>query len=433
MNKTGLSALLGSCLVLLSAAPAQAESDYRPLFDGQSLAGWTVDPAYAANFTVENGLLKVRGSGGWLKSTRAFSDFTLRMEFRYLTEDPSSERVGLTGIYLRSAGAAVDANGWPQDTVEVQMGNRTGFRPALPGDGRWNGAVLLHGVSGGPISFDTAAALRAYGATGEWQVMDIHVLGGTITVTLNGHYLGRAVTGAAASGAIGIQAENGETEFRKIEVRELGHAAPGTAPDAAPAPAPGFTRILGGGSLDGWALANPESTSFTPTADGVRVTGRDNRGGASANVCRGNLFSTRHFGDGIVRFDARFEQPLSDSGFLIRVPPAVGDRRGGGGYQVQLQGMGDRELPWNGSLFRQGGVPQGETTFDFAAAEQAYLPAGEWNHYEIEAYKTWITVRVNGVTVARAENVGVPEGPLGIQCEVGVVEIRNLEVMEVTG
>jgi hypothetical protein len=429
VNKTSLISLFGSCLLLLPAAPAQAEGDYRPLFDGQSLAGWTVDPAYAANFTVENGLLKVRGSGGWLKSTKAFTDFTLRVEFRYLTEDPSSERVGLAGIYLRSAATAVNASGWPQDTVEVQMGNRTGFRPALPGDGRWSGAVLLHGVSGGPVSFDTAAALRAYGATGEWQVMDIHVLGGTITVTLNGHYIGRAVTGAAASGFIGIQAENGETEFRRIELRETR----GAAPDTASAPAPGFVRVLGGGSLDGWVVANPESTAFTPTANGVRVTGRDNRDGESANVCRGNLFSTRHFGDVIVRFDARFEQPLSDSGFLIRVPPVAGDQRGGGSYQVQLQGMGDRELPWNGSLFRQGGVPQGETTFDFAAAGKAYSPVGEWNHYEIEAYKTWITVRVNGVTVSRAENVGVPEGPLGIQCEVGIVEIRNLDVMEIRG
>ena len=92
--------------------------------------------------------------------------------------------------------------------------------------------------------------------------------------------------------------------------------------------------------------------------------------------------------------------------------------------------MGDPSLPWNGALFRQGGVPQGETTFDFAAARRAYSQVGEWTHYEVEAYKSWVTVRINDIVVSRAENVGTPSGLIGIQCEVGVVDIRNLEIRE---
>src|SRR5437763_730357 len=72
-----------------ASAAAAKRPGLVPLFDGKTLNNWTVDdPEYSNNFSVRNGLLHVEGVGGWLRSARQYSDYTLRVEFRYLTEDP---------------------------------------------------------------------------------------------------------------------------------------------------------------------------------------------------------------------------------------------------------------------------------------------------------------------------------------------------------
>jgi hypothetical protein len=419
--------MIRSVLAVLAlgwALPSQAQDGFTQLFDQQSLEGWRVDPAYAGNFAVESGVLKVRGEGGWLRTERQYTDYILKLELRYLGEDPGNGRVGLSGVFLRTLGESSYGTGWPDASAEVQLGNRTGFRPALPGDARWAGAVLLHGLPGGLTSFDTAAAMRAYGPTGEWQTVEIHVQGETVSVSVNGHYLGRSQIGSDTAGYIGIQAESGETEIRAIAIREIDARHVARSEE-------GLTSLFDGRTLTGWRPANPESRTFTVQDGVIRISGREGRGEGFPNVCRGNLFSEQEFGNFRMRFQARYLTGLSDSGFLMRVPVVNGAPSPGLAYQVQMQGMGDPSLPWNGALFRQGNVPQGQSEFDFAAARRAYAPIGEWNDYDIEAYETWITVRINGVVIARAENVGVPRGLLGIQCEVGVVEMRNLAISEI--
>ena len=68
---------------------------FAPLFDGKSLSNWVVDDKrYAGNFSVRDGSLRIEGEGGWLRSNRQYGDFTLRLGFRYLTEDPGGGRIG---------------------------------------------------------------------------------------------------------------------------------------------------------------------------------------------------------------------------------------------------------------------------------------------------------------------------------------------------
>ena len=122
-----------------------------------------------------------------------YGDFTLRLGFRYLTEDPGGGRIGVSGVFLRTPATATYQSGWPDNSLEVQLANRQGGRPAIPGDARWGGAVLRHGNPGGPTSFDTRLALRSYGRTGEWQTLEIQAIGDAIHVTLNDNYLGTAL------------------------------------------------------------------------------------------------------------------------------------------------------------------------------------------------------------------------------------------------
>ena len=70
---------------LLFAAPQSAdESGFVPLFDGRSLAGWSVQDGPEAAFYVNDGAIVVHESAGypaWLRSARQYENFDLRGEF----------------------------------------------------------------------------------------------------------------------------------------------------------------------------------------------------------------------------------------------------------------------------------------------------------------------------------------------------------------
>src|SRR3954465_6442898 len=69
------------------AACAYAADDppgYRPLFDGQSLAGWEGGGQPAEKcWKVEEGTIVCTGEKGpWLRSVEQFDDFNLRLEYK---------------------------------------------------------------------------------------------------------------------------------------------------------------------------------------------------------------------------------------------------------------------------------------------------------------------------------------------------------------
>ena len=61
-------------------AQAPAAAGFTPLFDGKTLNNWVVDGSqYSKNFSVRDGILHIEGDGGWLRSSRQYGDFTLRL------------------------------------------------------------------------------------------------------------------------------------------------------------------------------------------------------------------------------------------------------------------------------------------------------------------------------------------------------------------
>jgi hypothetical protein len=179
-----------------------------PVLSG-SFAGWTVQNAGPATFTMRDSVLHVEGAEGWLKSNRQYGDFTLRGEFRFLTDDTDS------GVYVRAVAATPFIRGWPNESYQVQLRNPRGqsrFPPV--------GGLFRHGMPDGEISFDPADATRLSKANGEWQAIEIAVIGTSLTVRLNGSQISRATNIGNTRGYIGIQAEAGIIEFRNVEVLE---------------------------------------------------------------------------------------------------------------------------------------------------------------------------------------------------------------------
>jgi hypothetical protein len=178
------------------------------LFDG-TLEGWTIENTEAGNFSVRDGMLRVEAPNGWLRSQREYGDFTLRAEFRFATDDADS------GIFVRAAGDAPFMRGWPNNSYQVQIRN-----PATASRFPPVGGIFRHGTAPGETTFDAAAVEKLARPTGEWQSLEIDVIGSVLVVRFNGTEVTRAENIANARGAIGLQGEVGAVEFRSIEIRE---------------------------------------------------------------------------------------------------------------------------------------------------------------------------------------------------------------------
>ena len=86
---------IGLAVALLLTSVAQAE-DWKPLFDGKSLAGWKAIDGAMSSWGAEQGVLFTTGKGGgWLSTEAEYADFELKLEFK-------SPPGGNSGVFLRA-------------------------------------------------------------------------------------------------------------------------------------------------------------------------------------------------------------------------------------------------------------------------------------------------------------------------------------------
>jgi hypothetical protein len=164
------------------------------LFNGRDLSGWKARSAAAKNgWLVRDGILVNAKPGNDLLTERQFMDFKLYVEFRY----PKGSN---SGVYLRGR-------------YEVQIEDNFGQEPDS------------HRI-GGVYGFLTPC-VNAGKKAGEWQIMEVTLLGRQVTVVLNGErVIDRqaipGITGGALDsdegrpGPIMLQGDHGPVEFRKV-------------------------------------------------------------------------------------------------------------------------------------------------------------------------------------------------------------------------
>ena len=192
--------------LLVCACSVHAQQAFVPLFDG-TLKGWTIENTTAGNIKVVDGVLRVEAPSGWLRSERQYTDFTLRTQFRFLTDDADS------GVFFRAAGATPFMRGWPNNSYQVQVHNPATAKRFPP-----VGGLFRHGMPPGEISFDAALVAKLSRGTGAWQDLEITVAGNALVVSVNGTTVTRAANITSQAGYIGFQAEAGIVEYRAIEI-----------------------------------------------------------------------------------------------------------------------------------------------------------------------------------------------------------------------
>jgi hypothetical protein len=164
------------------------------LFNGKDLTNWKPRHTNAKHgWIVRDGLLINATPGHDLMTDRKFTDFKLRAEFRY----PKGSN---SGLYLRGR-------------YEVQIEDNYGREPE---------SHLIGGVYG----FLTPRVNTAKPA-GEWQTIEITIVGRVLTVILNGEPIierqaipgptgGALDSDEAAPGPLLIQGDHGKVEFKSL-------------------------------------------------------------------------------------------------------------------------------------------------------------------------------------------------------------------------
>ena len=173
------------------------------LFNGWNLEGWSVQNG--GRFSVADGILKLDGGTGWLRSNKTYADFKLVIEFRFLEAKANS------GIFVRTGPTSKkDKNGWPDNGYQIQCMDTLTGKPLA--------TMIPSGDSRVHHKSDVEAIRKAYKPTGEWHTFLITAHGESIEVKLNGVLVTTASNLKNREGHIGIKGEHGLLEFRKIEL-----------------------------------------------------------------------------------------------------------------------------------------------------------------------------------------------------------------------
>lgn len=169
------------------------------LFNGKDLSGWRgMVPNQALGWTVENGALSNQPAANNLISEQKFWNFKLHVEYK-VSQDTNSG-IGLRGRY------------------EVQILDDYGKPPDTHGNGALYSRIL--------------PTMNASKPPGEWQTVDIRLVGMDVTVVLNGHKIidRKHIDGLTAiaqnpdegePGPIILQGDHRHVEIRKVVLTPL--------------------------------------------------------------------------------------------------------------------------------------------------------------------------------------------------------------------
>ncbi len=191
-------AIAVSCLLnaaTVSLAAEKAAEGFVSLFDGKTLKGWHL--VNDAKFVAEDGVLKLNGGGGWLRSDKEYADFILRLELRFMKPKQDG------GVFLRSGKAGKD---WPSRKYEVQSEN----------------SPRMAKIFGAENDLNVELVQKVLKPVGEWNEYDIKIVGPNIEVRLNGDLVSTSDgANALTRGYLGLQGESGFHEYRNLRIRDL--------------------------------------------------------------------------------------------------------------------------------------------------------------------------------------------------------------------
>lgn len=352
----------------------------KPLFDGVSLQGWSVENDCEVD--VIDGCIRLKSGDGWLRSHHAYRDFELHVEWKALKPQGYD-----AGLYIR---AAQEGKPGPKPSHQINM---------------------LQGKEGNIGDLLGAQSTGLAKPAGEWNIFDVRVVGDTVSLKINGQPAYSVSGLKQPDGHIGFQVEvpvGGQFLLKNIRITELG-----------------YKPLFNGRDLTGWQPVGGAADECWSVVEGLLV-------------CSGKkgpwLRSDAEFDD----FNIRLEYRLStggNSGLYVRVPADGNHHRDNdtlppAGFEVQiLDDAGPAHLKLKDYQYSA-------SVYDIAGANpRVSRPVGEWNSLEINCRGQHVTTwhnghRVTNVTAADSSLLGLrsTRGFLGLQNHNTIVKLRDIRI-----
>jgi hypothetical protein len=216
--------LAGMFLVSCGLADA-ADQDLVVLFDGKSLEGWEyylVEPDVKMEdvWSVKDGLLICKGEPmGYLATKREFKNFKLVVEWRWAPDSDPAKRN--SGVLLRITGKP----GALPKCVEAQLQSGSagdiwafhGFQ--VKGDADRFKEIKDHELLGDFVGVGKIQSNEK--EIGEWNEYEITLVGGKLTLEVNGKKVNECEGCDQVAGKIGLQSEGAEIHFRTVKLKPI--------------------------------------------------------------------------------------------------------------------------------------------------------------------------------------------------------------------
>jgi len=380
-------------LTLISGTFSNANPiENKPLFDGETLNGWTALPGGA--WTVEKGAIVGKSPEsekrhGMLLSDKQYSDFVVTATFRVLSGD--------SGFYFRSerVKSNVSVNGFQ---VEVDSSQETG------------GLYETGGRSWVQKPGEEAIGKKNY-KPGEWTTLELRAVGRDLEVKINGMVTSKLTNDEGRlKGHFGLQLHGGQemhVEFKDIGIQEITDDT-------------GFVEMFNGKDLTGWKTKG----NWVVEKDNV-ITLKPRPGESGWKRYDDYLATDREYGDFVLDLEFKFE-PTGNSGVFMR----IGDLKDHvtNGFEVQILDTHNKK--------KFGAHDCGGVIGTSPPKEMVVKPAGEWNRYLITLKGSLLKVVLNGVLIqdldlSKTDLKDRPaKGSISFQDEAKKVWYRNVRIKE---
>jgi len=405
-----------------TALQAAADDGFVPLFPGDSLEGWKVSDwsnvaapqkVEGTPWKVENGVLYGLNKRTWIRSTKKYGDFVLKL-------DTKVTRGSNGGIGLR-----FPPEGDPAYTaMEIQVVD----------DRVYYGGSARPEQKTGSIYDEIAAGKDATNPVGQWNSWLITARGSKVTIVLNGEKIidadlsretkarqqkGPPLAERPLKGHIGFQNLNGSITLRNMMIKELD----GTDGD--------FVSLFNGKNLDGWVNVNCAPETWTVRDAMIVCTG----------IPTGVLRTKRQYENYILELEWRHMKKGGNAGLFIHsdalTAPGQPFTRS---IEVQiLDGRNTRDYTSHGDMFAIHGAamepdkPHPSGWMRSLPSERRCKPAGQWNHYRVQSRDGDITLAVNGKVVTRGSKSKPRKGYICLESEGSEVHFRSIRICELPG
>ncbi|MFQ6034470.1 MAG: DUF1080 domain-containing protein [Sedimentisphaerales bacterium] len=405
---TGKRAGLVQVVLVLSAAVslnAEQIAEWKPLFDGKTLAGWEVKSGFA-NYHVENGMIvgtTVKGSPNtFLCTKKLYGDFILEFEVKV---DPALN----SGVQIRSHVYETDTASLIKGKKRVfKTGRVHGYQVEIdPSERAWSGGIYDEARRGWLNDLKDNEAGRKAFKSGQWNKFRVVCIGDSIKTWVNEVPCADLRDPVDQIGFIGLQVHSfrgegpAQVRWRNIRIKDLGRHV--------------WKSLFDGKSLDGWHIIPGGKWQVR---DGV-IEGSN----VKSDKRHGLLVSDKRYSDFTARL--KFKAMKGNSGFYFRVDE-VGGSVGVHGFQAEIDASKDV-----GGLYETGG--RGWVVQPGAEDVAKWFKPGQWNQMTVSAHGRRIVVHVNDQKTAELKNdKGRLEGHLALQLHGGQdvqVMFKDIEIL----